>query len=107
MLIKAVTHRILFQSSLEEDAYVKIVEGLQQDLEGAVFPVRQVLHSLMAQTYWNYYKRNRGRFFQRSTLSVTSGNAFRTWDFLQLLKTVIFHHKQSLDRKSTRLNSSN
>src|SRR3546814_20779862 len=74
MLIKAVTHRILFQSSLEEDAYVKIVEGLQQDLEGAVFHVRQVLHSLMAQTYWNYYKRNRGRFFQRSTLSVTSGN---------------------------------
>src|SRR3546814_13143646 len=62
-------HRILFQSYTEEDSFAKIVKGLENDLRQAEFPVKQVLHSLLAEAYWNYYEQNRFRLFQRSTVA--------------------------------------
>ncbi|HYH57112.1 MAG TPA: hypothetical protein VD772_10895, partial [Anseongella sp.] len=99
MLIKAVIHRMLFQAYAEEDSFAKIVEGLRKDLDAAVFPVRQVLHSLLAETYWKYYEQNRFRLFQRSSVADTAVKDFRSWDYERLLKEVLEHHRLSLGDK--------
>ncbi|QEC51308.1 A-macroglobulin complement component [Anseongella ginsenosidimutans] len=97
MQIKTVIHRMLFQSYTEEESFAKIISELQADIRAAEFPVKQVLHSLLADTYWNYYQQNRYQLHQRSTVADTAVNDFRNWDYERLLTGVIRHYGLSLE----------
>ncbi len=82
--IKAAIYRMTFQSYLEENAIMEIIDRLKKDISKSDYPVKPVLQSLLAQMYWNYYEQNRYRFTQRSTLQ-KPGEDFTNWD----LRTII------------------
>jgi len=67
--IRATIYRMTFQSYLEEDALNAIIARLKTDIGGAVYPVKPVLQSLLAEMYWKYYQENRWKFNQRTTLA--------------------------------------
>ena len=77
--IKAVIYRMTFQSYLQEDALVAIINRLKLDIVKAEYPVKPVLQSLLAQIYWNYYQQNRYRTTQRGKLQVLDTD-FTKWD---------------------------
>jgi uncharacterized protein YfaS (alpha-2-macroglobulin family) len=77
--IRAAIYRMTFQSYLEEDALVTIINRLKTDIDRAAYPVKPVLQSLLAQMYWNYYQQNRWRFNQRTKLEHPDAD-FTNWD---------------------------
>jgi hypothetical protein len=85
--IKAVLYRMRFQSIMEDNAIVAVVNGLRQDIEQSSYPAKPVLQSLLANVYWMYYQRNRYTFMQRSHLE-KAGNDFTLWD-LQTINTEV------------------
>src|SRR6185503_14365339 len=52
-LVKSVIHRMKFQSYTEEDAVKKIIAGLEKEINNSSMPVKALLHSMLAETYWN------------------------------------------------------
>ncbi len=82
--IKAVIYRMTFQSYLQEDALVAIINRLKLDIVKAEYPVKPVLQSLLAQIYWNYYQQNRYRTTQRSKLQVLDTD-FTKWDLPSII----------------------
>src|SRR3569832_2431305 len=65
-LVKAVIHRMKFQSFTEEDETKKIISDLTKDCKETPFPANAILHSMLAETYWSYYQQNRYRFLDRT-----------------------------------------
>jgi len=84
-IIRAVIYRITFQSYLQEDALVPIINTLKTDIQKSTFPVKPVLQSLLANMYWQYYQEHRWEFNGRTRLEKPDPDYTR-WD-LQTLVT--------------------
>ncbi len=84
MQIKAVLYRMTFQSYIEENSLVAIIDTLKSDINRSAFPVRPVLQSVLASMYYNYYQQNRWQFSQRTRLE-KPGTDYTKWD----LQTII------------------
>lgn len=93
--IRAVIYRMTFQSYIEENAIVAIINQLKADIDKAKFPVKPVLQSLLAETYWKYYQQNRYKFSQRSRLDKPDTD-FTKWDMQTIVKETSNLYKLSL-----------
>lgn len=106
--VKAIIHKVKFMAVIEEDAIIKSVIELQQEIESASFPIKPVLHSLLAEIYWNYYQQNRYKFLNRSEILNFSQEDIHTWDLKKIVKEVIKNYESSLENteklKKTPLN---
>jgi hypothetical protein len=82
--IKAAIYQITFQSKTDEKGILSIIDTLKKDANTAIFPVKPVLQSLLAEMYWSYYQQNRWQFNQRTHLE-KPGDDISKWD----LQTII------------------
>ncbi len=64
-LIKSIIFKIKLQSSYQEEELIKTLLDFQQEITIADYPVKPMLHSMLAEMYWNYYAQNRYRFLNR------------------------------------------
>ncbi|WP_449272396.1 alpha-2-macroglobulin family protein [Hyunsoonleella rubra] len=111
-IIKTKLYKGKFALVLEEDAQLNIIKGLEQDIASSKFPVKNILESIVANLYWQYFQQNRWRFYNRSKVSevledTTEGNSgisrasmpnddFRTWDLQTLFEEIHLHFQKSL-----------
>jgi len=79
MQVRAALYRMTFQSVIEENAIVGIINRLKQDIQQAEYPAKPVLQSLLADMYWQYYRQNRWQFSQR-TRQEKPDLDFTKWD---------------------------
>jgi hypothetical protein len=93
--IRAVIYRMTFQSYLEENALVAIIDRLRSDIDKASFPTKPVLQSLLAEIYWKYYQQNRYQFSGRSRLDKPDAD-FRKWDLQTITNETSTLYKLSL-----------
>ena len=70
-LVKAVIHQLKFIDYKEENAFVKNLDKLKTEASTASFPVKQILHSMLGEMYWQYYQNNRYRFNNRTEVKAT------------------------------------
>jgi uncharacterized protein YfaS (alpha-2-macroglobulin family) len=94
--IKAVIHRMKFESYVEEYSAEKTINALQQELAGARFPVKPVLHSILAQSYWEYYEKNRWKFHNRTQTTEFKNDDISTWDLNHIVDQAIKQYRLSL-----------
>lgn len=92
--VKAVIYRMNLQSYLAEDVMDTIITHLQKNIKSSAYPVKPVLQSLLAETYWKYYQQNRYLITQRTRLFKPDTD-FNNWD----LQTII-NQTDSLYRTS-------
>jgi uncharacterized protein YfaS (alpha-2-macroglobulin family) len=106
--VKAVIFKMKFFENKEEDAIAKLIESLEIEVEKASFPIKPVLHSMLAETYWSYYTQNRWKFQNRTTVVDFVQKDIRTWDIEKLTLAVIKNHQLALsdveNLKKTELN---
>jgi TonB-dependent SusC/RagA subfamily outer membrane receptor len=95
MQIKAVILRMTFQSYIEENAQVAIINRLKLDIEKASFPVKPVLQSILAGMFNQYYQQHRYEYSQRSRLEKPSAD-FTQWDLVTLVHETANQYKASL-----------
>ncbi|MCP4123375.1 MAG: hypothetical protein GY751_16605 [Bacteroidetes bacterium] len=97
-LIKALLHQFKYKMVLEEDAELKIIRALNEEIGSTGdIPARSILHSLMAETYWQYYQNNRYRFLNRTSVVEVDKTDFRTWDLQSMFDEIRSHYWSSLE----------
>jgi len=86
-IVKSVIHRIKLESYVEEYSLQKSIDQLNEEIQKSKFPLRPVLHSVLAELYWNYYETNRWKFQDRTHTVHFKQDDINTWD----LKTIVDH----------------
>jgi uncharacterized protein YfaS (alpha-2-macroglobulin family) len=97
-VIKTVFYELKYNSYLKEDDYVLGLYKLNELIEDAPSPSKELLHSITAEVYWGYYQANSWKFAQRTQVeSDYKLEDVRTWDLKRIADKVIYHYKKSLD----------
>tara|TARA_R110001583_G_scaffold87485_2_gene228151 strand:+ start:1570 stop:7686 length:6117 start_codon:yes stop_codon:yes gene_type:complete len=96
-LIKSLIYKSKYTLLLEEDAKLEVINLFKIEIEKAQTPTKNVLESILANLYWQYFQQNRYKFYNRTK---TSGKIdsldFRTWDLETLFTEVHIHFQNSL-----------
>lgn len=96
-LIKAMFYKSKFALVLEEDAQLNIINNFKKQIELSAFPTKNIIESLLANMYWQYYNQNRYRFYDRTNTENKVDNVdFRTWDLQTLFAEIHLHFQNSL-----------
>ncbi|HEY9045764.1 MAG TPA: carboxypeptidase-like regulatory domain-containing protein [Ohtaekwangia sp.] len=92
--IPQVTRALLYQSkfalTLQEDAELHIVQKFKKEIAVSKAPLRNILESLLADIYWQYFQQNRWKYYDRSRTETKVNEDFRTWDADAMFKEI--HH---------------
>ncbi|PID69516.1 MAG: alpha-2-macroglobulin [Flavobacteriales bacterium] len=96
-LIKSLIYKSKFALTLEEDATLQIITDLKTTAKNSTTPISNILHSIIADIYYQYYQQNRWQFYQRThTATKVDSIDFRTWDLATIFAETGKHFKKSL-----------
>ncbi|WBX77492.1 MG2 domain-containing protein [Tenacibaculum ovolyticum] len=97
-IIKSLFYKSKFSLTLEEDAQLKIINQFKKHINKSSFPTKNVLENILANLYWQYFKENRWKFYQRTkTSDKVNKNDFRTWDLDTLFTEIHAYYQKSLE----------
>lgn len=96
-LVKSVIYQLKFTDYKEEDALVKNLKLVQTEIQTAEFPVRPLLHSMLAEMYWQYYQNNRYIFYDRSETVNIQQDDIQTWSLNKIVQETIKEYLLSLE----------
>ena len=99
--IKALIYKMKYKNGTEDDSYENLIYDLKTEIKDAKFPNNAVMHSLIAEMYWNYYTYNRWKFYNRTTVVNASSEDIKTWDLNRLAAEVIKEYSLSLENKDS------
>lgn len=94
--VKTVFYQLRMQSYIQEESLVKAIGDLRKEVEKAEYPLKPILHSVLAEVYWRYYQNNRYRFLERTALAEPNPDDVNTWDLNMLIKEVKRNYLLSL-----------
>ncbi|WP_233195882.1 alpha-2-macroglobulin [Aquimarina sp. MAR_2010_214] len=96
-VIKALLHKAKYMFTLEENAQLTIIKDLKSEINDSKFPKKNILESILANLYWQYFQQNRWKFYNRTqTSEKVDTEDFRTWDLETLFKEVHSHYQKSI-----------
>lgn len=96
--VKAILNRMRFDNMIEENATQRNIEKLEAEIKEARFPVKPVLQSILAQTYWKYYQQNRWTFYNRTAVSGDyKEDDISTWDLRAIFGHTVKNYQASLE----------
>ncbi|HAS42393.1 MAG TPA: hypothetical protein DCS93_18085, partial [Microscillaceae bacterium] len=96
-LVKAIVHKLKYVVMVQENDLVKSLSDLQTEVKNAKFPVKPVLHSMLGQIYWQYYRQNRYRYRNRTASTKDFKQAdLNTWDLRKITEETMLQYKLSL-----------
>ncbi|WP_241507271.1 alpha-2-macroglobulin family protein [Aquimarina sediminis] len=96
-VIKALIHKAKYMLTLEENAQLTIIKDFKNEISKSKFPKRNILESILANLYWQYFQENRWKFYNRAqTSKKVDQEDFRTWDLETLFAEVHLYYQKSL-----------
>ncbi|WP_299321148.1 alpha-2-macroglobulin [uncultured Maribacter sp.] len=99
--IKALLYKSNFINRLEEDSKLNIVNDIKSEIAVSDSATKSILHSHLANLYWQYYQQNRYQFNNRTKTAVKVDSVdFRTWDLDTIFKEIDYHFTASLENAS-------
>ena len=97
-LIKTLLYKSKFALTLEENAQLNIINELKKEIAENNFPTKNILQSILADLYWQYFQQNRWKFYNRtSTSEKVDTTDFRTWDLQTIFEETHKHYQKSLE----------
>ncbi len=78
-LIKSLLFKITLLQNIEEEASAKSIDSLEQEISTANDPAKALLQSITAQLYWNYFRQNRYKLYQRTNTVNFNKKDIATW----------------------------
>lgn len=96
-LLKSILYQIRIEGNKAEEPLIKAITRIRNEITASEFPSVNILHSMLARLYWQYYEYNRYRFLDR-TQTLSFGNTdVSTWSLEQLVDQTIRHFNLSLE----------
>lgn len=100
--VKALLYISKYAMTLEEDAVLSIITNFKSEIAKSDTPTKNVLHSYLANLYLQYFRQNRYRFYNRTTVETKVDSIdFRTWDLTTLFYEIDTHFTASLKDSKT------
>ncbi len=97
-VVKTLLYKSKYALTLEENAQLKIINELKKESGTTGFPTKNILESVIADLYWQYFQQNRWRFYNRTNTSQKVDTTdFRTWDLQTIFEETHLHFQKSLD----------
>ncbi|MEO6188489.1 MAG: alpha-2-macroglobulin, partial [Ginsengibacter sp.] len=78
-VIKSLLYKITLNQNIQEDASVKSIDTLEQEIASAKEPAKSLLESITAQMYWNYFQQNRYQLYKRTNTVNFDKKNIATW----------------------------
>ena len=101
-IIKSLLYKSKFSLTLEENAQLKIILQIKEEIDKATVPSKNILENILAKMYWDFLKKNRWKFYKRTeTTSKINISDFRTWDSKTIFNEIHKHYKNSLKNELT------
>jgi hypothetical protein len=94
--VKAMLYRMKLESDFQEDYFENGITRVQSEIQSAKSPVKQVLYSVLAELYWQYYQENRWQILNRSETSNFLPEDIKTWDVKKLVSACVENYSLSL-----------
>ncbi len=95
-LVKAIIYQFKYSEQKEENAFVISVNKLRSEIQKATVPVKPLLHSMLAEMYWNYYQNNRWRFSNRTETVNFENDDIETWTLEKIVQETFAEHQAAL-----------
>lgn len=97
-LVKTILYRMKFEQLMEESSEIKAIAELHEELKQANFPLKPILHSILAENYWMYYQVHRWEFNKRTHMQTMDAGDLTTWDLTTIFKQVTKNYQLSLEK---------
>jgi len=95
---------LLYQSKFaltQPEAELLIINKWKEEIKSSQAPLKNILESLLANIYWDYFQGNRWTYYNRSrTEKVVNTADFRTWDADAMFQEMHNYFQQSLQGSS-------
>ena len=96
-IIKSLFYKSKFSLKLEEDAQLTVINNFKKQISISKFPTKNILQNILANLYWQYFKENLYKFYNRTKVEYKIDSAdFRTWDINTLFKEIHTYFDTSL-----------
>lgn len=96
-IIKTLLYKSKYALILEEDAQLNIINSFKSEINQSVSPTKNLLESMLANLYWQYFMQHRYQFYNRTkTEEKIDENDFRTWDLQTLFNEIHVHFQNAL-----------
>ncbi len=99
-VVKALIHKVKFNTYFTEDEQVVAIYNIEQRIATSEAPLKQILHSVVAKLYWEYYNTNQWKFMNRTRTENFEQADLRTWDLYKIAEEVRNHFLASLSEPS-------
>ncbi len=95
--VKAILHRMKFESYKEEFSLEKSIFKLRDEVNEAKYPIKPVLQSILADAFYQYFQNNRWKFYDRTATVNFKNDDIETWDLKAINYAIISNYKASLE----------
>ena len=95
-IIKSILYKFRLKSEYEEDFQIKVIEELKDQIKNSGELEKQILHSILAEFYWDYFQRNRYKFYNRTIVEDFKQNDISTWDLKKVMEEIFSNYLLSL-----------
>jgi len=97
--VKALIHQLKYIAVLEEVEQPVLMQRLEDEIAENEPPVSNILHSMLAEAYWQYFQQNRWRFYNRTETVSFNNEDILTWSLPQIFDKIITEHQQALQNE--------
>ena len=95
--VKAIIFRIKLEASINEDFFVTTINEVEGEVKTAEYPIKPILHSVLAEMYWRYYMTNRNLFKNRTETVNFKQEDIATWDLKKIVYETIKNFRASIE----------
>ena len=95
-ILKSIIYKTTILNNYEEDNIKKSIDQIKEEIKIAKAPAKQVLYSMLAEKYSNYYQENYWQINRRSITKDKISEDIDTWDKEKLIFEALKNYKLSL-----------
>jgi len=97
--VKALIYKLTYSAQVEERSLTKSIEEFRAEAANGKFPVKPLLHSMLADLYWQYYNNQRWQIMQRTqTSDAVKLDDIETWDMRKIADEIQKEYLASLEK---------
>ncbi len=93
--IRVLFYKLQVLNATNEDYFPDLIKELEKEYAEARMPAKNLIATITAEAYWNYYNRNRWKINQRTTALIKE-NDIRSWDAKKLTNKSIDYYFLSI-----------
>ena len=96
-LIKTLFYKAKYQQIIEEQSFIKTIDFFKQEAELASFPNKQIIYSIIADQFWQYYQNNQWQINERTHTNNYDLDDIETWDIRTIIEEATKYYLLSLN----------